>query len=64
MMLFLDIYEKYASNGIKNIEDKDIDALFNAFATEAWVPISKELSEKIDKEINDMIEKGIPKKKK
>lgn len=59
MMLFLDIYDKYASNP-RAIEDADIDALFNAFSTNAWAPISEEAAKKIDEEIDAQIKQGIP----
>lgn len=61
MMLFLDTYEKYIDN-IEAIEQKDIDALFNAFSTKAWVPISNEVAKRIDEEVNEMLKKGIVKK--
>ena len=60
MMLFLDTYDKYANNQTQ-IEKADIDALFNAFSTNAWVPISQELANNIDKEIDAMMSRGIPK---
>jgi hypothetical protein len=60
MMLFLDTYDKYADNQ-SQIEEADIDALFNAFSTNAWVPISQELADSIDKEVGAMMSKGIPK---
>ncbi len=60
MMLFLDTYEKYATN-MRAVEDSDIDALFNAFSTNAWVPISKEVAQGIDKTVEEMFIKGIPK---
>ena len=58
MILFLDIYEKYSANQTQ-IEAADIDALFNAFSTKAWVPISQELAENIDKEVEDLVLKKI-----
>lgn len=59
MMLFLDTYDKYANN-IDAIQKEDVDALFKAFSTQAWVPISKEVANKIDQETNRLIEQGIP----
>ena len=50
MLLFLETYEKYTDSP-KAIEEADIDALFNAFSTNAWVPISTELANRIDEEI-------------
>lgn len=60
MMLFLDTYDKYAENQ-GQIEEADIDALFNAFSTSAWVPISQELADNIDKEVDAMMSRGISK---
>lgn len=60
MILFLDIYEKYISNP-KAIEEADINTLFNAFSANAWVPISTEVNERLDEEINSLMQKGIPK---
>lgn len=60
MMLFLDIYDKYAANP-NAIEESDIDALFNAFSTNAWVPISQELAKDIDEQVEEMLLKGIRK---
>lgn len=57
-MLFLDTYDKYADNQAQ-IEAADIDALFNAFSTRAWVPISRELADNIDREVDAMMSKGI-----
>lgn len=54
MMLFLDIYDKYVDN-ISAIEKQDIDALFNAFSTNAWVPISRELASDIDQEVDEIL---------
>lgn len=59
MMLFLDTYEKYVENP-KAIEEADINALFNAFSTNAWVPISTELANRIDEEIDAQMQQGIP----
>lgn len=57
MMLFLDTYDKYMAN-MGAIEETDIDALFNAFSTQAWVPISKEVAHRIDEEVDKLIMKG------
>ena len=54
MMLFLDTYDKYASNPQK-LQEKDADALFNAFATTAWVPVSQKVAKYAEKEKNDLM---------
>lgn len=58
MMLFLDTYDKYAAN-METIEESDIDALFNAFSTNAWVPISQKLADEIDAKTDELLKIGI-----
>ena len=55
MDLFLSIYEKYVDN-IDNIADEDVAILFQAFKTEAWIPISEDLEENVDFYVDDLIE--------
>lgn len=59
MMLFLDIYDKYISNP-RAIEEADIDTLFKAFSTNAWAPISAELNNRLNEEMNALMQQGIP----
>lgn len=47
IMQFCKVYEEWDSNDKAKIR-LDTDALFDAFATRAWVPISDKLSKKID----------------
>jgi ADP-dependent phosphofructokinase/glucokinase len=53
MDLFLQTYDKYVDN-IDKIKQSDIDKLFKAFSTQAWVPISKEISKGLKEEIEGL----------
>ena len=56
IMLFKDIYEKnLGAKSAGEIPQKDIDALFKAFSTQAWVPIQKVLGNKIDETVDELI---------
>ena len=53
MDLFLQTYDKYVDN-IDKIKQSDIDKLFKAFSTQAWAPISKEISKGLKEEIEGL----------
>lgn len=54
MMFFLDIYDDYIANP-REVENKDVEALFQAFSTKAWVPINKKVTESIDEELKKIL---------
>lgn len=56
IMLFKEIYEKFLA-GYGN--EQDIAVLFNAFATQAWVPIKTQVEKQADEVVNDLIKQSI-----
>ena len=54
LQLFLDIYERYVFSQINGISEEDLTALFNAFKTQAWVPIEDSLNQGINSVADDL----------
>lgn len=63
---FIDIYEKYLSSEekIRQIEKEDLEILFKAFSSKAWVEMENETEEKLNKLADELLMAGIPKGKK
>lgn len=54
LQLFLDTYEKYVFSQINGISEEDLTALFNAFKTQAWVPIKDSLNQGINSVVDNL----------